>query len=60
LRFGLIQRIKLMPVFRNLFIRSANCERNFEPTDIKFNFPADCSRSAALGNKFFIKLFLHS
>ncbi len=52
--------ICLLTVLRNLFIRSANCERNFEPTDIKFNFPADCSRSGALGNKFFIKLFLHS
>ncbi len=53
--------MKLIPVLRNLFIRSANCERNFEPTEIKFNFPADCcSLSGSLGNKFFIKLFLHS
>jgi hypothetical protein len=60
LRFGLIQRMKLMPVLRNLFIRSANCERNFDPTEMKFNFPVDCSRSGGLGNKFLIKPFRHS
>jgi hypothetical protein len=49
-----------LTVLRNLFIRSVNCERNFDPTDIKFNFPADGSFSAAFGNRFLIKLFLHS
>ena len=50
----------LLTVLRNLFIRSANCERNFDPTEIKFNFPADCSRSGAFGKRFLIKPFLHS
>jgi hypothetical protein len=39
---------------------SVNCERNFDPTEIKFNFPVACSSSGAFANKFLIKLFLQS